>query len=321
MTEAAKGSAYGFDPELAEFAELMSAMPPMSDVQAARALILEFVGPLNAGLDTSALDVDDRTIPGPPDAPDVAVRVYRPRGFAPPVPAVLKIHGGGFVTGSIDTEHGMDVDLCRELGVVVVSVDYRLAPEHPFPAALDDCYAALVWLHGEAQALGIDPTRIAVKGGSAGGGLAAALTLLARDRGGPPICFQCLSAPELDDRLETESMRQFVDTPVWNRPSAEQSWAWYLGDVPRDQISHYAAPARATSLAGLPPAYVATMQFDPMRDEGILYALRLLQDGVSVELHSTAGTFHGSQVVADAEVTKRENAEMMVVLRRALDLG
>lgn len=320
MTEAARRSSYDIDPELAEFAELMSAMPLHIDLEASRALILDVVGPINAGIDTSALDIDDRVIPGPPDAPDVTVRVYRPRGVTSPVPAVLKIHGGGFVTGSVETEHGMDVELCRELGVVVVSVEYRLAPEHPFPAALDDCSAALAWLHEDAKTLGVDPTRIAVKGGSAGGGLAAALALLARDRGGPPICFQCLSAPELDDRLETESMQQFVDTPVWNRPSAEQSWAWYLGDAPRDQVSHYAAPARATSLAGLPPAYIATSQFDPMRDEGILYAMRLLQDGVPVELHSTAGTFHGSQVVADAGVTQRENAEVLAVLRHALDL-
>jgi len=320
MTEDAGRAAYDIDPELAEFAELMAAMPPLTNVQDGRDMILEFVGPLNAGIDTSGLDIDDRTIPGPPDAPDVTVRVYRPHGIAPPVPAVLKIHGGGFTTGSIETEHGMDVELCRELGIVVVSVEYRLAPEHPFPAGLDDCYAALVWLHGTAERLGVDPARIALKGGSAGGGLAAAVALLARDRGGPPICFQYLSAPELDDRLETESMRQFVDTPVWNRPSAERSWAWYLGDVLRDEVSEYAAPARATSLAGLPPAYISTMQYDPMRDEGILYAVRLLQAGVSVELHSWPGTFHGSQVVSDAAVTQRENTEMMAVLRRALDL-
>lgn len=116
-------------------------------------------------------------------------------------------------------------------------------------------------------------------------------------------------------------MQQFIDTPVWNRPSAEQSWAWYLGGIPEDQVSQYAAPARAMSLAGLPAAYIATMQFDPMRDEGILYALRLLQAGVSVELHSFPGTFHGSQVVANASVTQRETTEMMVALRRALDLG
>jgi len=321
MTEAAGRSTYDIDPELAEFADLMSSMPLVMDLQASRALILDIVGPLNKAIDTSAVDIDDRTFPGPQGAPAVTVRIYRPRVIVAPVPAILKIHGGGFVTGSIETEHGTDVELSRELGVVVASVDYRLAPEHPFPAALDDCYAALVWLHAEAEALGVDPARIAVKGGSAGGGLAAAVALLARDRGGPPICFQYLTAPELDDRLETESMQQFIDTPVWNRPSAEQSWKWYLGDVRRDQVSHYAAPARATSLEGLPPAYVATMQFDPMRDEGILYALRLLQAGVSVELHSSPGTFHGSQVVAHASVTQRETAEMMVVLRRALDLG
>ena len=131
------------------------------------------------------------------------------------------------------------------------------------------------------------PQRIAVNGGSAGGGLAAGLALLSRDRGAPALCFQYLGIPELDDRLETPSMRQFHDTPMWSRPAAEKSWEWYLGDAHgRDDVSPYAAPARATDLAGLPPAYVSTMEFDPLRDEGILYALNLMAAGVSVELHS-----------------------------------
>jgi acetyl esterase/lipase len=196
-----------------------------------------------------------------------------------------------------------------------------LAPEHPFPAGLEDCYAALVWLHDQADALGVDPARVAINGGSAGGGLAAGLALLARDRGGPAICFQYLGIPELDDTLDTPSMQQFHDTPMWSRPQAVQSWQWYLGDAyGTDDVSPYAAPARATDVAGLPPAYVSTMEFDPLRDEGINYALKLLAAGVSVELHSFPGTFHGSAMVTGAAVTQRDGAERFVVLRRALGL-
>jgi acetyl esterase/lipase len=205
--------------------------------------------------------------------------------------------------------------------VVVVSVDYRLAPENPFPAGLEDCYAALVWLHEHAGDLGVDAGRIAINGGSAGGGLAAGLALLARDRGGPAICFQYLGIPELDDRLDTPSMQRFHDTPMWSRGAAEKSWEWYLGDAHgTDDISPYAAPARATDLAGLPPAYISTMEFDPLRDEGIHYALKLLAAGVSVELHSFPGTFHGSSIVVTAAVNQREAAERMTVWRRVLGL-
>jgi acetyl esterase/lipase len=207
------------------------------------------------------------------------------------------------------------------VGAVVVSVDYRLAPEHPFPAALHDCYSALRYMAGEADALGIDPDRIAVSGGSAGGGLAAATTLLARDLGGPALCFQMLHIPELDDRLETPSMRRFVDSPLWNQPLAVQSWRAYLGELSgRDDIPALAAPSRADDLSGLPSAYVSTAENDPLRDEGIDYAQRLLQAGVSVELHQFPGTFHGSALVTTAAISKRAQAESVVVLRRALGL-
>jgi acetyl esterase len=314
-------ASYSFDPELAEFAAL-TVQPAPTDAVAARERSREYLSAMGADVDLSTLQVDDRTIPGPEGAPDVTVRVYVPRQPASTaVPAILYIHGGGFFVGSIDSEHMGSAMLARELGVVVVSVEYRLAPEHPFPAGLEDCYAALVWLHDHADELGVDTTRIAVNGGSAGGGLSAGLALLARDRGGPGLCFQYLGIPELDDRLETTSMRQFTDTPMWSRPAAEKSWEWYLGDAHgSDDVSPYASPARATDLAGLPPAYVSTMEFDPLRDEGIIYALRLLEAGVTVELHSFPGTFHGSAIVNGAAVTRREGAERMTVWRRALGL-
>jgi acetyl esterase/lipase len=321
MSEHPVTPAYAFDPEVAGLAAL-SVMPPPTSADEAREVTASMLAIMSVDLDLSDLDVDDRAIPGPAGDPDVIVRVYVPKVRATPiVPAILYIHGGGFYVGSIETEHGGSARLAQELGVVVVSVEYRLAPEHPFPAGLEDCYAALVWLHDQADALGVDPARVAINGGSAGGGLAAGLALLARDRGGPAICFQYLGIPELDDRLDTPSMQRFHDTPMWSRPQAEQSWAWYLGDAHgSDDVSPYAAPARATDVAGLPPAYISTMEFDPLRDEGIFYALKLLAAGVSVELHSFPGTFHGSAIASDAAVTRREGVERMTVLRRVLGL-
>ena len=308
---------YAFDPELADVVPLLPT-GEFEDPVVAREGIAQLMAMLNIEIDTSALDIEDTPIPGPEGAPDVCVRVYRPRQHRDAaVPGLLYIHGGGFVVGNLETEHAGAVRIATDLGVVVVSVDYRLAPEHPYPAGLEDCYAALQWMHGAAGELVIDRDRIGVMGGSAGGGLAAGLALLARDRGGPQLCFQFLGIPELDDRLDTPSMRQFTDTPLWNRPSAIRSWEWYLGGNTTD-VPPYAAPSRATDLTGLPPAYVSTMQYDPLRDEGIVYAMRLLEAGVPVELHQYPGTFHGSSLVMTAGVSRRQAAEMIDVLRRGL---
>jgi acetyl esterase len=307
------------DPELAAVLDLLPAID-LSDPVAARAA---FEGVLTAlrteipGIDT--LDIEDRAVPGWEGDPDVGVRVYQPQHRAGPVPGVLMIHGGGFIIGSVESEHAGAAAMALQTGAVVVSVEYRLAPEDPFPAGLHDCYSALQFLHREADALGVDTGRLAVVGTSAGGGLAAATALLARDLGGPALCFQMLHIPELDDRLETASMLAFVDSPIWNRPLAERSWAAYLGpDVDPDDVSPYAAPARAADLSGLPPAYVSTAENDPLRDEGMLYGLRLLQAGVSTELHQFPGTYHGSTLVTTAAVSKRAQAESVTVLRRAL---
>jgi acetyl esterase len=303
-------------------ADLVSAIPMLpvadfSDVAAARKGIIEMLGPINAEVDVGGLIIEDRVIPGPEDGIAVPVRVYTPEERAGLVPGVLHIHGGGFAVGNVDTEHGISAQVARGVGVVLVSVDYRLAPEHHFPAGVEDCYSALVWMQDHAGELGVDLGRLAVFGSSAGGGLAAALALLARDRHGPSLCFQYLGVPELDDRLETISMKTFTDTPLWNRPNAVLSWRYYLGGEPAE-VSPYAAPARASDLSGLPPAYISTMEFDPLRDEGIIYGLRLLQAGVPVELHQYPGTFHGSSLIADAEVSQRQAAETLDVLTRAL---
>ncbi|MFD3728937.1 alpha/beta hydrolase [Streptomyces sp. NPDC058671] len=259
--------------------------------------------------DTTGIEVEDHTVPA--DSP-VPVRVYRPHQAQG---AVIWLHGGGFLMGDLDTEHPWAARIAASSGAVVISVGYRLAPEHPYPAALDDAYAVLEWATAHAAELGVEPDRIAIGGHSAGANLAAAVTLWARDRQGPPIRFQLLNQPGLDDRQDSWSAVNFTDTPWFYREKLTASWRYYLGGGP---ATPYAAPARAEDLTGLPPAYLATAEFDPNRDEGIAYALRLLQAGVSVEIHQWPGTFHGSQAILSAEVSQRQNAELGAVLRRAL---
>jgi acetyl esterase/lipase len=306
------------DPELQPIVDLLPSID-LSDPPASRRAFEEMIEAMRGdipGIET--LDIEDRLIPGWEGDPEVPVRVYRPKEATGTVPGILLIHGGGFVVGNLESEHVSGVSLALTIGAVVVSVDYRLAPEHPYPAGLHDCYSALRYLAEQADALGVDPARIALSGASAGGGLGAATALLARDLGGPAICFQMLHIPELDDRLETPSMVRFTDSPLWNQPLAVESWRYYLGPLHGGDVPAYAAPARATDLRGLPPAYISTAENDPLRDEGILYALALLRAGVSVELHQFPGTFHGSALVATAAISKRAQYEATVALRRAL---
>src|SRR5262245_36621254 len=259
--------------------------------------------------DSAEMEIEDRTVPADPD---VAVRIYRPR---PAQGAVVWLHGGGFVMGDLDTAHPWAARLADGSGAVVISVGYRRAPEHRFPAALDDAYAVLTWTAEHAAELGIDAERMAVGGHSSGACLAAAAALRARDHQGPRIRFQLLNQPGLDDRQQTWSARHFTQTPWMTRDKVSALWRHYLGSMP---ATPYAAPARAAHLAGLPRAYITTAEFDPNRDEAIEYALRLLQAGVSVELHQWSGTFHGSQAILSAEVSQRQIAELRAVLRRAL---
>jgi acetyl esterase/lipase len=308
-----------YDPELAP---LLPALPSVQDfstlekIQAARDMRALMLPPPP---DRTDVRKEDRLVPGRAGDPQVPVRIYTPTaGASGPRGCVVEIHGGGFLLGNVAMMDPWCQNVAAELDAVVVSVEYRLAPEHPFPAGVEDCYAALCWTAQQAGALGVDAARIAIAGQSAGGGLAAGTALIARDRGFPKLCFQLLEIPELDDRLDTPSMLAFQDTPLWNRPNAVWSWQHYLGPKHAGEVSPYAAPARAKDLAGLPPAYVSTMEFDPLRDEGILYALRLLQAGVPVELHSFPGTFHGSSLMPGAEVSRRGAQEVLAALRRAV---
>jgi acetyl esterase len=309
---------YAFDPEIAA---AVSMLPDTrnADVASQRAMTARLFAQLP--VDTSGVTIEDRMVPGAPGDPDVRIRIYRPSDDWAPA-AIYDVHGGGFIVGDLQMNHGANVRLARELGVVVVSVDYRLAPETPFPGPLEDAYAGLLWTAKHTDELSIDPRRIVLHGSSAGGGICAGLALLARDRGGPHIAFQFLSVPVLDDHLATGSMTAFTETPLFNRPLAVTSWDCYLGPnrAGGDDVSIYAAPARATDLSGLAPAYISVMEFDPLRDEGIAYAQRLLAAGVTVELHLYPGTFHGSAIVEYAAVSRRERAESLAVLRRALGL-
>lgn len=303
------------DPELRPYLHRLAKFD-LSDIAAARALTDTVARRDVPGQER--LRIEDRVAVGHGEVP-VSVRVYTPRDRDAPLPAIVFMHGGGYVIGSVDSHHDMAVLAALTARAVVVSVNYRLAPEHPYPAGLDDCYSALCWVRAEADSLGVDPARLVVAGISAGGGLAAGLALMARDRGGPAIRGQCLAQPSLDDRPTTLSRRRYVDTPVWTVESNRLSWRCYLGDI--DPVPPYAAPGRAAELAGLPPAYLAVSELDALRDEGIGYATRLLAAGVPVELHVYPGTFHGSQRILKAGVSRRMQAEWNDSLRRATSTG
>jgi acetyl esterase/lipase len=256
------------------------------------------------------------------DGHAVALRVYAPherrsRGV------VYHVHGGGFVLGDLQTSHERNLEFAQELGTVVVSVDYRLAPEWPYPAPVEDVYSGLVWIGEQAGRLDIDPGMVALHGVSAGGALAASAALIARDRNGPSIHFLHLKSPTVDDRLHTPSSLRFTDTPAFTRGDAEMCWSAYLGTIVRgdEAVPVYAAPGRASDLRELPRAYVSVAEFDPLRDEAIDFARALVGNGVSVELHLFPGTYHGSSSVREAAVTRRELAEEIAVLANALGIA
>ncbi len=228
-------------------------------------------------------------IPGPEGV--VPGRLYRPRETSEPLPVLAFYHGGGWIQGSLDSHDGMCRRLASWADCVVVSVDYRLAPEHPFPAAVDDCFAAFRWLVSEAASIGGDANRVAVGGDSAGGNLAAVVALLARDRGQTRPAFQLLIYPGLDFRMDTESHRRLADTYMLTRERMEWYAGLYLGDSGAGRDPR-ASPALADDLRGLPPALVITAGFDPLRDEGRDYAEALRAAGVEAEHRCFEGMIH-----------------------------
>lgn len=259
-----------------------------------------------------------RTIPGPKGAPDVPVLIYSTGKKS--APAILHIHGGGFVMGSAKMADPDNALLAEALGAVIVSVDYRLAPETPFPGPVEDCYAALCWLHDNAAELGVDASRIAISGESAGGGLAAATALLARDRGGPKLVLQRLIYPMLDDRTAASPPASpCFGEFIWTRASNVFGWRSLLAAEPGGaDVSPYAAPARAKDVAGLPPTYLACGALDLFLEEDLDYARRLMAAGVPTEMHIYPGAPHGFMMAADAEISQAFARDSLAALKRAL---
>ena len=239
------------------------------------------------------LDQQDFTIPSF-DGIEIVVTVLKRSDHTDPGPGILNIHGGGLVMGTRMTGISLTAPWVAEHDAVAVTVEYRLAPEHPDPIPVEDCYAALQWIHDNADRLGIDNTRIMVAGASAGGCLSAGVALLARDRGGPTLMGQVLICPMLDDRDETLSTRQFEGLGLWDRGSNRTGWTALLGERRgTGDVSIYAAPARATDLSGLPPTFIDVASAEVFRDEAVAYASRLWAHGGDAELHVWPGGTHG----------------------------
>jgi acetyl esterase/lipase len=307
---------------LAEVRQMPANMVPSRDlvkVRSAREWVVE-AGRMQAG---TPVHIENRIVPGATDHPELEVRLYRPTEAKSPLGALLWIHGGGYIAGSADMRDQQQADMALAGECLVVSVEYRLAPEYPYPAAIDDCYAALKWLSANAAELDIDSDRIAIGGASAGGGLAAGLALLARDRGEVKIIFQLLIAPMIDDRNVTPSSHAITIPELWNRELNLWAWQCYLGCEPgAADVSPYAAASRATDLARLPPAFISVGELDLFVDENIGYAQRLHRAGVSAELHVAAGAFHGSEsFMTHTKVAQRTLKAINDSLRRALAKG
>jgi acetyl esterase/lipase len=286
------------DPEIESLVSLI----PMESLDAERLQIARSWD-VSGGVKLSdAVERRDVVVPG---EPSVRIRVHRPVGVGGKLPCVFSIHGGGYVMGSYSMDDGRFDKWCPKYRCVGVSVEYRLAPETPYPGPLEDCYLGLKWTYEHADDLGIDAAQIGLCGASAGGGLAAALALLARDRGEIPLGFQLLDCPMLDDRQITPSS-QLEGLHIFSRESNTFGWRSYLGRLyDTSDVPGYAAPARATDLSGLPPAYICVGAVDGFRDEDIDYAMRLNQAGVPAELHVYPGAPHGVMLFPDSPVAKR----------------
>ena len=289
-----------YDPELtaglAAFLDLVERIPlRRHTILENRAHFATIIPSIESQVEGHAVAWEDRLVPGPAGASDIAVTIVRPAEPATQLrPAVLGIHGGGYVLGTRFFATSELIELAERYGVVGVAVEYRLAPEHPAPAAAEDCYAVLHWMASHATELGIDPDRLIVSGASAGGGLTAAVALMARDRGGPALAGQLVNAPMIDDRNDTTSSWQYDGLGAWDRNNNHTGWEAMLGDQRGTANVHpYQAPARAADLSGLPPAYLEVGSAEVFRDETVDYATRIWATGGEAELHVWSGGYHG----------------------------
>jgi len=319
---ASVGPAPAFDPDVAR---VLAAEPALSAPLRRESLPRDGVATMFPDAPTviaeRAIDVSEYRFTSPESGEHIELSVFRPRGHEGERLAVLyNIHGGGMVVGHRSWETARVVDLVEEHQIVGVTVEYRLAPEHPYPAGVEDCYEGLVWLANNATELAIDPDRIIVMGGSAGGGFAAAVSLLARERSGPRPRGQLLLCPMLDNTNSSASSRQFDGIGTWQRSSNLMAWECVLGaDATSADAPPAASPSRATDLRGLPPAFIEVGSAEMFRDEDVDYATRIWRVGGSAELHVWSGGCHGFDMFCpDAEITRAALDARSSWLRRIL---
>jgi acetyl esterase/lipase len=293
-------------PELIPMLRDTDMLPPVTDDDLRRGGKFEF---------------EERSVPGLNGDPDITLLIVRPTAATGTLGCLYHTHGGGMIIGG--RRDGIDgmLDWAEEFGLVVVSVEYRLAPETPHPGPINDVYAGLLWTAAHAGELGFDPGRIVIAGGSAGGGLTAALALMARDQGGPALLGQMLLCPMLDDRNDTPSARQMAGLGIWDHTANRTGWGALLGDAAGGpDVSPYAAPARADDLSGLPPAFIDVGSAETFRDEDVAYASRIWQAGGVAELHVWPGGFHGFDAfVPSAAISQDAKAARLRFLHRLLD--
>ncbi len=308
------------DPALESFLEA----PPLAITQETLPMAREMLKGIYAavlGEGDPEVIVSECIVPGPAGAPDVRLYVYTPPGPKTARPALFHLHGGGFILGDAAMMTPLSQGRAKAFDCVVVSVDYRLAPETPYPGPVEDCYAGLKWVAEHAAELGIDPARIVVGGESAGGGLAAALCLLARERGGPAVAMQFLIYPMLDHRTATPAdvhANPNAGEFAWTHGANRFGWSAMLGGIdPAGEVPATCSPARAASLAGLPPTFIGVGALDLFVDEDIDYAARLGRDGVPIELHVYPGAFHAFDVVAGAPVAIQFQEDCARALNKA----
>jgi acetyl esterase len=308
------------DPQVRAYLDAMAAanLPPAETLTPQQAREQMIVSSAALGPSEAVHAVEDRYLAGP--SGDVPARVYRPSADRP-LPALVYFHGGGWVAGSVATHDGYCRALCNASGVAIISVDYRLAPEHPFPAAIDDAFWATQSVARLAAELGLDPQRLAVGGDSAGGNLAAATAIMARDRGGPRLAMQLLIYPVIDAACDTPSYRENAEGYGLTRASMQWFWQQYAPSS-KDRANPYCAPLRCAELTGLPPAVILTAEYDPLRDEAEAYAARLRAAGVHVELTRYGGMIHGFvRRLALFDQARRALVQVADALRTGLAAG
>lgn len=299
--------------------ELLTALPggfnSIADITTRRATLSAIMATIEVPKNPN-VEITEHVAPGP--AGDINVRLYSPTRVAAPRPALIYIHGGGMIMGSIEGEHATAQMMCDELGMTIASVDYRKAPESPHPAATEDCYAAAKWVFAQATELGIDRNVIGIYGASAGGGLTLSVALKARDESGPDFKFMVPIYPMIDPRNESHSSHLVNDVGIWDRAGSIEAWSWYLNGQKPDQHS---APALAVNFRGLPPAYIDVGEMDMFRDENLDLVKKLGEADVRVEFHLWPGVYHASEIFAPAAAMSQSiMATRLAGIRRLVEL-